>query len=207
MLQKAPKNCKLTHHEIQKDIVNVVVCETSKAIINDLDNGFFSILVDESRDISVKEQMTLVLRYVNKKGIIIEWFLDIVHVASATALSLKYAIECLLCEHNLSLSKLREQGYNEASNMQVSGRSRRKTQQNTNLHHYRVKLFYTVIDLQLQELNNRFSEANADLLLCMACLNPSNSFVAFNRKKLIRLAKFYPSDFLEIDLLALDSQL
>ena len=33
-------------------------------------------------------------------------------------MSLKYATECLLCEHNLSLSKIRGQGYNEASNMQ-----------------------------------------------------------------------------------------
>ena len=69
--------------------------------------GFFSILVDESRDISVKEQMALVLHYVNNKGIIIEQFLCIVHVASTTTLSFKYATECLLCEHNLSLSKLR----------------------------------------------------------------------------------------------------
>ena len=65
-----------------------------------------SILVDESRDISVKEQMSLVLRYVNKKGIIIERFVGIIYVASTTALSLKCAIECLLCEHNLSLSNL-----------------------------------------------------------------------------------------------------
>ena len=38
----------------------------------------------------------------------------------------------------------------------VSGRPRRNTQQNTILHHYRVELFYTVIDIQLQELNNHF---------------------------------------------------
>ena len=107
VLQKAPKNCKLTNSDIQKDIVNAIACETSKAIIKDLNNGFFSILVDESRDILVKEQMVLILHYVNKKGIIIERFLDIIYVASITALSLKYAIECLLCEHNLSLSKLR----------------------------------------------------------------------------------------------------
>ena len=118
MLQKTSKNYRLTHYDIQKDIVNTIVRETSKTIIKDLDNGFFSILVDESRDISVKEQMTLVLCYVNKKGVIIVRFLGIVHVASTTALSLKYAIECLLCEHNLSLSKLRGQGYDGASNMQ-----------------------------------------------------------------------------------------
>jgi len=118
VLQTAPKNCKLTHPEIQKDIVNAIASETSKAIIKDLDNGFFSILVDESRDISVKEQMSLVLRYVNKKGTIIERFLGIVHVASTTALSLKCAIECLLCEHNLNLSNLCGQGYDGTRNMQ-----------------------------------------------------------------------------------------
>ena len=47
----------------------------------------------------------------------------------------------------------------------VSGRSRRNTQQKTNLHHYCVELFYTVINMQLQELNNNISEANTDLLL------------------------------------------
>ena len=89
----------------------------------------------------------------------------------------------------------------------VSGRPQRNTQQNTNLHCYHIGLFYTVIDMQLQEFNNRFSEANIDLLLCMACLNPSNSFVTFDKEKLIRLAKFYSSDFLGIDILTLDSQL
>ena len=89
----------------------------------------------------------------------------------------------------------------------ISGRPQRNTQQNTNLHHYHVELFYTVIDMQLQELNNHFSEANTDLLLCIACLNPSNSFMAFDKEKLIRLSKFYPSDFLRTNILALDSQL
>ena len=92
--------------------------EASKAIITDLDNRFFSILVDESHDILVKEQMSLVLHFVNKKEIIIERFLGIVHVASTTALSLKYTIKCLLCEYNLSLSNLRGQGYDRVSDMQ-----------------------------------------------------------------------------------------
>ena len=69
------------------------------------------------------------------------------------------------------------------------------------------EISYTIVDMQLQELNNRFSDANTDLLLYMACLNSSNSFVAFDKEKLIYLAKFYPSDFLRTDILALDSQL
>ena len=83
------------------------------------------------------------------------------------------------------------------------GRPRRKTPQITNLHYYHVELFYTVIYMQLQELNNHFSEGNAELLLCMACLNPSNLFCAFNKQKLVHLTEFYPSDFSRTDLMAL----
>uniref|UniRef100_A0A2N9GIB5 TTF-type domain-containing protein n=1 Tax=Fagus sylvatica TaxID=28930 RepID=A0A2N9GIB5_FAGSY len=409
VIQNCPKNNKLTHPNIQKDIVNAAACETTNAIIKDLDNGFFSVLVDESRDTSIKEQMAVVLRYVDKKGNVTERFLGIVHVTDTTALSLKVAIESLFSKHGLSLSRLRGQGYDGASNMQgefnglkalilrenksayyvhcfahqlqltlalvrdemlfemhnlsklkkaldmgelqsgqglnqetnlkragdtrwgshygtiinlilmfsaavevleiiledgtsyeqkgdarstlkliisfefafalhlmksilgvtnelsialqkknqnivnaitlvnmskkrlqmmrdngwesllaevllfcdkhdipilnmdeifvVGGRLRRQTPQITNLHHFRVELFYTVIDMQLQELNNRFSEANTELLLCMACLNPSNSFCAFDKQKLIRLAELYPYDFSESDLMALDIQL
>ena len=89
----------------------------------------------------------------------------------------------------------------------ISRRLQRNTQQNTKLHHYHVELFYTIINLQLQELNNHFLEANTKLLLCMACFNPSNSFVAFDKEKLRRLAKFYPFDFFRTDILALGPQL
>jgi hypothetical protein len=89
----------------------------------------------------------------------------------------------------------------------VAGRPHRKTPQITNLHYYHVELFYTVIYMQLQELNNRFSEGNTELLLCMACLNPSNLFCAFDKQKLVHLAEFYPSDFSGTDLMALDIQL
>ena len=41
----------------------------------------------------------------------------------------------------------------------------------------------------------------------MACLNPSNSFSAFNKEKLIRLAQFYPQDFSAASLLALEDEL
>ncbi|KAJ8766109.1 hypothetical protein K2173_020625 [Erythroxylum novogranatense] len=83
----------------------------------------------------------------------------------------------------------------------VRGRSRHRSEDMTNLHHYRVELFYSVIDMQLQELNNRFDEVNTSLLLCMACLDPKDSFSAFDMDKLIELAKFYPSEFPPIALI------
>jgi hypothetical protein len=103
---------------IQKDIVKAAAHETSKAIICDIKDDLFSILIDESRDSSVKEQMSIVLRYVDKKGHVIERFFGVVHVANTCAISLKLALESLFAKYNLSLSRVRGQGYDGASNMQ-----------------------------------------------------------------------------------------
>jgi hypothetical protein len=75
------------------------------------------------------------------------------------------------------------------------------------LHYYRVNLFYTVIDMQLQELNNRFTEINTELLICVSCLDPKNSFSSFNKDRLLRLALFYPSDFNQFEFSILASKL
>jgi len=74
-------------------------------------------------------------------------------------------------------------------------------------HHYRVELYYTVIDIQFQVLNSRFNEANSELLLCVACLSSYDLFPAFNKEKLFRLAQFYPNDFSALQLTTLDNQL
>ncbi|XP_028550284.1 uncharacterized protein LOC114579549 [Dendrobium catenatum] len=87
------------------------------------------------------------------------------------------------------------------------GRSRRRAQDITNLYHFRVEIFYTVLDMQLQELNNRFIEANTILLLCIACLNPSDGFHAFNKDKLIQMTQLYPTDFSLVDRAVLENQL
>ncbi|CAH9063619.1 unnamed protein product [Cuscuta europaea] len=87
------------------------------------------------------------------------------------------------------------------------GRPVRKGPTLTNLHHYRYDLFCDVIDLQLQELGDRFSEASTELLLCIACLSSRDSFSAFEKKKLLRLAEFYPRDFSPLDVCILTDQL
>ncbi|KAK1377465.1 zinc finger MYM-type protein 1-like [Heracleum sosnowskyi] len=69
VLKMAPGNCQLTSSIVQKDIINACAKETTKAILEELNGGFFAILADESADISDKEQMALCLRYVNKKEV------------------------------------------------------------------------------------------------------------------------------------------
>ncbi|CAN1341594.1 Zinc finger MYM-type protein 1, partial [Linum perenne] len=284
VLENAPKNQQMTSPDIQKDIVHALALETTKLITADIGDDFFAILADESRDVSMKEQMGVVLRYVDGKGCVIERFLA--------------AIESMLMKNGLSISRVRGQGYDGASNMkgEINGLKTlileespsayyihcfahrlgtvtnlvgasckrqdiiRQTQQNkdqdivnaihlvnvskrrlqelrdngwetlfqetirfcieesievpnssdiyvrrgkskrirervTCLHHFQVEVFYTVIDMQLQEINNSFDEVNCQLLLSMACLHPHNSFAAFNKEKLMHLATFYPNEF------------
>ncbi|XP_022858370.1 zinc finger MYM-type protein 1-like [Olea europaea var. sylvestris] len=398
-LGNASHNCKLTSPDVQNDIVNACAIETINVIIKDVGDSLFSILVDEFCDVSMKEQMSIVLRYVDNSGHVNERFIGIEHVTSTTALSLKDAIDKVFSRYNLSMSRLRGQGYDGASNMlgkfnglktlilkesscafyihcfahqlqhalvavakknilitnffrvvgnvintvgasskrcdllrekqldfivealekdvfamivedescscscnqrsdatnlleliqrfdfafnlqlmrsvfgmsnelskalqrkdqdivnamqsvrlckrrlqimrderwdfffeevcsfcqqhyihvpnmddmfvrlAIHGRPQRNSPKITNLHHYRVDLFYSVIDLQLQELNDRFSEVNTELLLCVACLCPQDSFSSFDKKSLIRLAELYPLDFSAVDGILLSDQL
>ncbi|XP_042009034.1 zinc finger MYM-type protein 1-like [Salvia splendens] len=434
VLKNAPDNLKLTSPDIQRDIINAFAVETTKAIVHDMRSEFFSILVDECRDVSVKEQMGVVVRYVDKNGCVIERFLGVVHVSDTTATSLEKALDYLLSTYDLSISSLRGQGYDGASNMrgefnglkslilkrnssayyvycfahqlqltivavakkhkivgsfynslsrlcntvggsckrrdilrekqieniikeiasdeistgrglnqemslkrpgdtrwsshygtlvnlihlyssivdvleyvgenghdnsiraeaddvleiinsfefvfvlhlmkQILGithelsqvlqkkdqdivnamnlvkvaklrlqimrekdwdvlladvskfcskyeldvldmedefvarkKGRRRAEKMKNLHYYRVELFCSVIDLQAQELNQRFDEVNTDLVLCMSCFDPRDLFSAFDLEKLFRLARYYPSEFSEVALSELKSQL
>ena len=57
-----PKNAKMTSGTIQKEIAECCAEAVTKVIKEEMDGCLFSILVDESRDISVKEQMAIVVR-------------------------------------------------------------------------------------------------------------------------------------------------
>jgi hypothetical protein len=117
VLKNAPKNCKLTAPKIQKDIINCCAKETTRLIIEDLGGEYFAILADESSDVYQNEQLALCLRYVDKKGRVVERFLGVVHVENTSFLTLKSAIVQLLMQHSLSLSMVRGQGCDGASNM------------------------------------------------------------------------------------------
>ncbi|XP_042041262.1 zinc finger MYM-type protein 1-like [Salvia splendens] len=260
----APANNQMTSPRIQKELANACASEVTLAIVKDIGDRVFSILVDEARDVSLKEQMGVVLRYVNSEGYVIERFLGIVHVTDTCSRYLKNAIDALLAKHNLSLSRVRSQGYDGASNMRgefnglkslilqenpyamyihcfshqlqliivaitkgvrvvkdsfnyismivnMVGASCKRKDQLRKLQHERLVAQLNdeevtsgrgqnqettlVVDLIIQEMNNRFSEASTDLLKFIACLDPRNSFSEFNENQVIHIATLYPEDF------------
>ncbi|KAJ9565720.1 hypothetical protein OSB04_001686 [Centaurea solstitialis] len=301
--------------------------------------------VDESSDVSKKEQMAVVLRYVDARGIVKERFFGIVHVTGTSSSILKSAIGTLFVEHGLSLKQIRGQGYDGASNMRrefnglkalilndnnsayyihcfahqlqlvvvavankhdgvenffnmltmvvnvvnasckrkdmlrqsykdrvqkaishefiVTGSSKKdqdiveaislvrgtkhllqtfretgfdpflkkmycfcevngielldmaesykknvRLRTNiTNRHYYEFDIFNTVVDMQLQEFGDRFSEVNTELLKYIAALSPCDSFSQFNVSDLLELSKLYPYDFDCMEMIAFEKEL
>ena len=117
VLENAPKNHQMTFPDIKKEIANVVAIETINAIIKDIGGSLFAIIVDESRDMSTKEQLAIALRYVDKLGHVNKCFLGITHVNNTSAMTVKSVIEEVFNKHSLSISRLRGQGYDRASKM------------------------------------------------------------------------------------------
>ena len=77
----------------------------------------------------------------------------------------------------------------------------------TNEHYHRVDVFYTILDMQMQELNCHFPETSIELLLGVACLNPIDSFSNWDKEKILQMAQLYPNDFDELGIEALSCEL
>ncbi|XP_047309415.1 zinc finger MYM-type protein 1-like [Impatiens glandulifera] len=117
VLEKAPRNATYTSPTIQKEILHIFANKVRKKIREEIGDAKFCILVDEAKDISNKEQMSIILRFVDCLGILRERFFDIVNVPNTTASTLNKSISDVLSRHNLNVTNMRGQGYDGASNM------------------------------------------------------------------------------------------
>jgi hypothetical protein len=72
----APYNSKYTSPKIQKELLSMFACKIRKHIRAEIGDSKFSILVDETYDVAKREQMAIVLRFVDKGGILQERFFD-----------------------------------------------------------------------------------------------------------------------------------
>jgi hypothetical protein len=117
ILENAPRNAKYTSSDVQKEILAIMARKVQKNIREEIGDSKFCIMVDEARDESKKEQMAIVIRFVNKEGLIKERFVDLVHVKDTATLTLKNSICAILAGNNLSVQDIRGQGYDGASNM------------------------------------------------------------------------------------------
>ncbi|KAH9795783.1 TTF-type domain-containing protein [Citrus sinensis] len=117
ILDKAPKFASYTSPDIQKEILHVFSMRVKNTIREEIRDAKFCLIVDESRDESKKEQMAIVLRFVDNNGFLQERFFGLVHVSNTSAATLKDGIHYVLSHHNLNIQNIRGQGCDGASNM------------------------------------------------------------------------------------------
>ncbi|ESQ45911.1 hypothetical protein EUTSA_v10011093mg, partial [Eutrema salsugineum] len=120
ILKNAFGNNQMTSPKIHKDIVHCFAEEVVKTIIEEIDHDVFSFLVDESADVSYKEQMAVVFRFVDKSEIVKERFISITHVIDTSSTSLKDAFDSVFAKYVLSIKNVGRHGYDRASNMNVA---------------------------------------------------------------------------------------
>lgn len=120
-LKSLPKNAKYTSNKIQNDILLASSNVILKTIIREVNEGssVYSLIVDESRDASTFEQMSICIRYVHKLTIK-ERFLGFVQVKELDALGLTNSIIEFLNSVGLDITKCISQSYDGASVMSGS---------------------------------------------------------------------------------------
>ncbi|XP_074292999.1 uncharacterized protein LOC141619878 [Silene latifolia] len=101
---------------IQIEILQIFRDKIKQAIRDEIGGHPFCIIVDEAGDVSRKQQMAIILRFVNNFGLVNELLFSIVHVDDTCALTLKKEIFEVLSHYHFDLKNLRGQGYDGASN-------------------------------------------------------------------------------------------
>ncbi|XP_057758218.1 uncharacterized protein LOC130978124 [Arachis stenosperma] len=117
VLENAPENAQYISPGVQKDILHIFARKVRAIIREEIGDSKFCIIIDEARDESKREQMSMVLRFVDKHGCVQERFFDLINVSDTYSLTLKTEISSVLFRHNLDVQNLRGQGYDGASNM------------------------------------------------------------------------------------------
>ena len=119
-------NAKYTSPTIQNEILRIASFMVVEELVAEANETFISVVADESRDISGKEQLSIVLRY-TKGDKVHESFTGFVKMSSISAESISAAILAHLSNIGVDLRKLVGQGYDGALTMtgHVSGVQKR----------------------------------------------------------------------------------
>ena len=118
-LNNNPRNATYISPDIQNALLNVMGNIIRRTIASTVQQAtYFSILADETKDLSKNEQMSVVVRYVDVQSCtVVERFLSFIHAKSLKAASLSSYILSVIEENGFDTKWLVSQGYDGASVM------------------------------------------------------------------------------------------
>ena len=112
------KSSKYTTADMQNEMLMVMSLRILREIASAIRKAlFFTVMVDETTDCSNKEQVVIVIRWVDEDLIVHESFIGLYSVPAINADMLTTIIKDSLVRMNLSMNKIRGQCYDGASNM------------------------------------------------------------------------------------------
>ena len=110
-----------TSPDIQNEIIKTLGIKVLRDLASDLQSSpFICIMVDETTDISNREQSTIVIRWVAQDFQVHEEFIGLYNVPSIDSATLVGMIKDVMVRMNLSINKIRGQCYDGASAMKGS---------------------------------------------------------------------------------------
>ena len=118
-LRDGPNNALYTSADIQNELLGVMASMVRESICNKIRKAeVYSVLADKTKDRSKKEQLSIVLRYVDiESAIQYEHFISFVEAISLNAESLSSYIITTLQDNRLDIAGIVSQGYDGASVM------------------------------------------------------------------------------------------
>ncbi|KAF0724972.1 zinc finger MYM-type protein 1-like [Aphis craccivora] len=118
-LETSKKNCTMISPTIQNEIVEAIRLVIQNKIVERVKTSkLYSILCDETTDVSTVEQFTLCVRYVDVPNcVILEDFLGFIKMESTTGIAIATANQNELENIGLTFENLCGQGYDGDSNM------------------------------------------------------------------------------------------
>ena len=109
---------KYTSHECQNEMLEIMVCTVQRKILSRIiESSFLALMVDETTDVSNKEQLTFVIRRTDADLNVFEEFLGMQELKSTDAESIVLTINTVLLRLGIPITKLRGQCYDGASTM------------------------------------------------------------------------------------------
>ncbi|KAJ9132865.1 hypothetical protein P3X46_033691, partial [Hevea brasiliensis] len=91
-VKNAPQNTTYASPGIQKEILYVYARNAQRIIRDEIGASKFCLIINEAQDESKREQIAIIVRFVDKDGFAKERFLDLVHVKDTSTATLKKEI-------------------------------------------------------------------------------------------------------------------
>ena len=114
------ENGRYLSHDIITELINLMGNAVLRSIVADLrkKSQLFSLIADESRDMSNKEQLTCVLRWISTTDLSVhEDFLGMYELEKTEAKTITTSLKNILLRCNLTIDDFRRQTYDGAANM------------------------------------------------------------------------------------------